>query len=667
MFANPRAPLAVVACPGLHLDSLGRYLAALGLLEVATRRWPHTRGAWGDEGFLLVGGPDTRELLVEGILEVARTTGFRRYDRIWKESQGRDTKDGVASNVAAFRAGCSEYECELLDAHLISAARLCFNPVLGTGGNSGRRDFSNGWADALEEVRRQRSEPDLAGFLFGGSCSTMGHWNAASWFSDSIPAWAMVLACEGLPLLAGRVSRRLGANARRLGAFPFTTEAAAPVRENEAGRSLAEIWAPVWRRPLTVAESSGLFARGRAELGRAQAVTAASFAGSILQRGVDAGIAEFRRYVLTRTTSSQTFESTLAKTVVVREKQVQATADAVERVVLLRERLPRDEQRIFRGLRGPIDEALVDLAANPENAESAHSLMDNISLALDRVDRNKSLRSSNIAYRLLPAEWLTDLFTRVRPPREAIIAAAVASLQASEMRGSKVAAFVPYRLGVESKGRRREWYVFPTEAPQRRVWTGSDLVRDLGLVLRRRLVEATVLELPFQATVFAPLSVVASFLRGELDDHEIARWMSRMSLFNWQRSVPVLGQETAALGPVDGVVSLFCFLKPLFDPRLVGDHRVKPAFFDPKSRTGGSAGLGRIAAQLEVGHVASAIAEARIRYRVRGRTPATIDSSIGVSDPARLLAALLIPTSSVALLPIARRWLAPERSKETSQ
>lgn len=332
MSADP-VVLPAVRCGGLHLDSLGHYLAALGLLGIATREWPQVRGAWREEAFWLVGGPKDIGSLTTAVAEVLRSARARSYYLGWKDAQkgdsneARATKKGVTVRLVRWRSDCGEQECDLVDAHLVPAARLCFNPVLGTGGNSGNRDFAEGWSSALEEIgwpddkHRADLDIDLAAFLAGDQCQVRkpkqkkpaANWNAKSWFSAGIPPWAMALACEGLPMLSGKASRRLGARSRRLGAFPFCTEAAAAIRENEAGRVLAEMWAPVWSRPLASAELAALFARGRAELGGRGAATASSFAVAIMRRGVDAGIVEFRRFLLNRTTSSQTFESSLAR------------------------------------------------------------------------------------------------------------------------------------------------------------------------------------------------------------------------------------------------------------------------------------------------------------------------------------------------------------------
>ena len=59
---------------------------------------------------------------------------------------------------------------------------------------------------------------------------------------------------------------------------------------------------------MTVPEITTLFARERAEIGGHGAVTRAAFAVAVTRRGVDAGIGEFRRFALGKTTSANTFE-----------------------------------------------------------------------------------------------------------------------------------------------------------------------------------------------------------------------------------------------------------------------------------------------------------------------------------------------------------------------
>ena len=85
-----------------------------------------------------------------------------------------------------------------------------------------------------------------------------------------------------------------------------------------------------------------------------------------MKRGVDFGIAEFRRFLLLKTTSENTFESQLGTTIEVVSEENAVHSRAVRTALALRDRLPRDVKKgkrwVYRGLQGPVDRALVELA-----------------------------------------------------------------------------------------------------------------------------------------------------------------------------------------------------------------------------------------------------------------------------------------------------------------
>jgi CRISPR-associated protein Csx17 len=66
---------------------------------------------------------------------------------------------------------------------------------------------------------------------------------------------------------------------------------------------------------------------------------------------------------------------------------------------------PRDGKR-FVGLRGPIEAALLAVAAEPGNPESSLALLDAVVTALVRIDRNRSFRERKVRWEPLPLEWL---------------------------------------------------------------------------------------------------------------------------------------------------------------------------------------------------------------------------------------------------------------------
>ncbi len=188
-------------------------------------------------------------------------------------------------------------------------------------------------------------------------------------------------------------------------------------KRKEVGRVLGEFWAPVCLRPLRLAEITGGFQRAEAEIDGRGALTPAAFAAAIMKRGVDFGIAEFRRFLLLKTTSENTFESQLGTTIEVVSEENAVPSRAVRIVLALRDRLPRDVKKgkrwVYRGLQGPVDRALVELAEagnrDELRGERGLALIDALFGALRRVDRNKQSRKENVRFELLPPAWLSVL------------------------------------------------------------------------------------------------------------------------------------------------------------------------------------------------------------------------------------------------------------------
>lgn len=705
--------LPTVPIPGLRPTSLGNYLATLGLHLVGSRRWFAVRLAWRDGIPYLVGGPHSVDELLQELVACARIQTWTGYELAWQSKQKEGTKAKSGDPVALFRANVEEAMLTKLDAHIVPATRLFFNPLLGSGGNAGKRKFADGWKKAANELHRRstsekhavETENDLRAWLRGEPVTLlMEKLQAASWFSEAnklfnsgqnaaregqISPWAMILACEGLDLFAGGVSRRLGARTRSLGAFPFVIGPAAPAVAGEAGRDRGEVWAPFWARPATFAEVRAIFRRGRAEVGSRGALTPAAFAAATLRRGVDAGLTGFARFALGATTSSNTFEPRLLGQVMIPQRHIvlessgtdenlssksrtatfHAQAEAVERALDLWETLPRDDTKKgkrwqFLGLRGPTESALVSLAEKPQDAGRARALTDTIVAALDRVDRNRSFREARVRWRPLPLHWLPVLLGE-DVSIEARIAAAITSSFPARL------PFVLYRFGVELTGSGR--FIVSERPPPRWGWGGGHLATNLVQVLRRRTLdlsrdEAGESKLAVRQGWPASVADVDAWLDGAIDEDLVATWLGRLALFDWSR----LGARPTALKcdkeqpsrlVITGALALHALLTPLFDRRPVPSRDVED-LLSPESgaRTAGVAQ--KLVALLSTGNADEAIVLARARYAM-GRNPlARLHVDFAVEDPTRLGAGLLIPISDEqrARL-IVKRWLRPSRQK----
>ena len=660
--------LAVVAFNGLNADSLGAYLASLGLFSLATRQWPYVRAVWRNARFCLVGGPDAPEPIIAFVSGVGERNAWTRYHRPWNKAKEADVKKKASAKTARWRAlEAEERSLPAFGAHLALDGRVRMNPLLGTGGNAGRRDFAKGWKDAVRVIETPEEPPrkwsrvaldgDLEAFLSGGACTCLGSFQAGSWFGaankiynhgnpsappDSsrgkkqpyregeISPWAMALACEGLPYFAGGPSRQLGSRRQPNGAFPFVTTAMPPKAEGEAGGVKAEIWAPIWDRPMAEPELRSLFLRGRSELGGKGATSSAAFAAGVVSRGVDAGVAEFRRFLLLHTTSAQTFESRLATVVPVPKANPDSAATrALRTIVGLRDALPEDrkvgKRWRFSGLRGPLEQALVDFAAaepGEGSTEQAWALVDQVIKALVTVDRNRRFRSHRVRFRSLPGEWAAALFHEDPPDRESRLALAVSSLTETPLCPPLIA----YRIGVRRATARSPWE-FSESSPGRRVWSDGGPTENLCAMADRRVLEAlghTSSQPPFRAAARVDLGDVHASLVGEVDQERLALWLDRLSVFDWSGSA---NRESArelergfpvARPSVEGALAVYALFRPLACGRLFGRVLQENGIRADRTSTCAQLGAGRRDAAARRGERRGAGGDRCLPFRRRG-------------------------------------------------
>jgi len=706
---QPVPSLPVLRLAGLHLDTLGNYFAALGLLRLAAHRWPAVKGCWRDGVFCLIGGPDNISELEAFVLSVGEKGEWTPYAVNLPKSTTSSTPEQKVRDLALWLAmETKEAEAVLALSHVATGTHRAFNPVFGNGGKTGNRLFAAGWKKAKDAIlnepkpsakRKQiiaTARQDLSAFLKGEACSLLSDYGAACWFSEAnkkynfspdkpyckgqITPWAMLLACEAFPLLVGATSRQLGSARKGTGAFPFVTQGTAPENEKEVETLTGEFWAPVWSKPLCVAEVSALYKRGRAEVNGRGAITSAAFAGAIIQRGTDAGLAEFRRFTLLRTTSAKTFESRLASVHPLEGRSVCSAseacqADAVSNILRFRDALPREFKKgkrwEFRGLQGPIDKALVRLASSNGN-ENAWALLDAVFASLERTANNKTYRKHEPALALLPVSWAVSLLQKeaaITP--EIRIALALTTLRADAKEDTlfdkTIAPLLAYRVGVVPS-LKNTWHKLKIakNTPLRVEWSNRPLADNLAAVIRRRVaVEAESHNPPpFNTRLALPLADADVFLHGETDDSLISIWLDRFLLFDWS----FLSSEThEALCKVvtrrfddfhtDSASMLYAFFRPLFHAGTFSK------LSDTAQPTSGM--LRSIMAHLERGDTAAAFSAAQNRYKALLVELADFgENTLASADPRRLLAALLLPASPSGIAWRFTRFQHPQLTKK---
>lgn len=345
---------------GCAATPLGSYLKALGILRLVSEQADKaTRGWWDGDRFCLRselaenglisffidryvptpivapwnGGsgfyPKDRQ---DGIaaIEASTTERFAVYRaaiaflRGLPEVQAGKSQDEEARRTAILRAARNwlpDSAVEWLDAAvgLSATGKRAFAPIVGTGGNEGRLDYTNNFMQRLAGLLITPDSstpvgPLLENALFGRH--TAGLQSAATGQFDpgraggfnqgqgietpDIPVnpWDFVLTLEGAVAWASGLYRRHGVSYDSLLCSPFTVRAdkigfGSASRDEQAR---AEIWVPLWRRAALYSEIKVLLREGRASVGQKPAKSGLDFAEAATSLGVDRGIDRFVRY-----------------------------------------------------------------------------------------------------------------------------------------------------------------------------------------------------------------------------------------------------------------------------------------------------------------------------------------------------------------------------------
>lgn len=594
------------------------------------------------------------------------------YERWWSEKQKIDTKARSDRQIQETRSWEENTKVRLLDSHIVGSGRNQFNRVLVMGGNIGRRDLSKAFKDALA-LLKDRTSPRVSSWLrttlLGTSEMPLPNLNSAgtwfvyanktfnsgqSWYREGqISPWSFLLALEGALLLVGGVGRRLGSNAHHYAVFPFVTDAPSPTSDGEVGLARAEFWAPLWEHPANLAEVRALLQRGSARIGQRAAKAPHEFAVAALAAGVDAGIGTFVRFVLRQTTSGQVYEAIPRERITVRHTQ-DHTPDLIASLIPWLDRLPyepRDSKQKgkFRGLRGPIEEAIVHVAEKPDEPEPWRRLLLRLAEVQGRIDHNQELRSRCRGLPFLDQAWFEKAWPS--PLAEVLVARALASVGA----GTEQPILVNiYGVEVDTRGAVR----FPGDRrPQRAVWhTGSPL-RVLAAVLERRLIDAKATDLlPLGGPCPCNAALVAAFLADTLDVEEIARWIPPLSLINWRRPHRRV-VDTSGLLPSDGAFLLHALFRPLFHPSKIS---IEGDVLFPKPLQPRAVTVRRMLSLIRGQAWEEAVRLARDRYLAAGRATVALPPDFRV-DGESLAAALLIPMYDSEVGAGLRRWLLPTR------
>lgn len=500
-----------------------------------------------------------------------------------------------------------------------------FAPVLGTGGNEGRLDYTNNFMERLAALLiMPDKKTDVCGLLqnalFAAPTDALqpgasgqydpgraGGANQGQGIDCEAPTnpWNFILSLEGAVAWASGLYRRHGVSYRSFLCSPFTVvKTTTGYGSASAGDDArAEIWAPIWSRPARFAEIKVLLREGRATVDGRPATNGLQFAEAATSLGIDRGIRSFVRYSLLRRRG----DSYVALPAGEFPAGYRSESDLIREFESLIAPLAPD--KLLPGcdsLRRRIDSAIYEVLLRGGHIQE-------LMVALGRLLRKLGACGRSFdpprAVRLQACRWLDGCGYEATP--EVRIAAAFASIWDRDVG--------PIRTNL-----------FPGSAGY--AWTGRDLPDRLIGVLERRLHAGTAAECennPLGGACRLHPGDATLFIEASVDDTLIEDLLFAFTCLDWA------GFKAPYVSAAE-VLPVYAALKHLFLPgeiKVNGESKRLRA--DPRVAT--------LLASGRPGAVADAAKQALSRLRVAGLQPIDVPYHGGAVLGRRMAASLLIP------------------------
>jgi CRISPR-associated protein Csx17 len=466
--------------------------------------------------------------------------------------------------------------------------KVSFFPLLGTGGNDGRLDFTNNFMQRLAEVlplnsgtSTEESAELLAASLLanelvplgraavgqfnpggiGGANGVQGRFEADS----RVNPWDYILMIEGTLLFAGSVARRLGIGGSTRAVFPFSVDSvavgygSAAATEETTDGSRAELWLPLWEHGAALAEVRQLFAEGRAQIGKQQAKNAVEFSLAVSLLGVSRGIASFSRYGFLKRNGLAFLAAPLGRVAVRARPKARLMADPtfvywldqLRRACSDKERTPARYQAALR----EIERAIFEFSNQSEQGDAAERrALANVLVAVGNAERTLANGQTFCADKYLrPLAGLDGRWATEADEGSVEFSLACALASTAGVRDSEVGPLRAYMEPVRLSGASVEWDAGSTSA----VWSRQPLSENLIAVFKRRRLEAfrSGFEgVPLKASRTASLLSVLTFLAADTDDERLESLIWALTAVDWAnatRPSPAAGAVDSELPPLE--------------------------------------------------------------------------------------------------------------------
>jgi CRISPR-associated protein Csx17 len=653
---------------GCTSTPFGSYLKALGVLRLVSEQDDaEARGWWEGDTFMLQSDLD-QDALLSFFLERYKPTpilapwnggsGFYEKDnqvsisavaessdprfaeyreaiaicRSFPEvtqGKGKDEDERRTAILRQCRNRLPDRAVEWLDAAVGVAANgsRSFAPVLGTGGNEGRLDYTNNFmarlaglliapdpetpvrallASSLFGIRTTALQSGATGQFDPGRAGGANQGPGVEHGCDTNP-WDLVLTLEGAVAWASGLYRRQGTAYRSVLCSPFTVSARTVGYGSAAAKddARAEVWTPLWNPPVRFAELKALLREGRASVQGRPARNALEFAEAACSLGVDRNIDRFVRYSLLKRRG----DSYVALPAGTFPAHYRSETDLIREFQGLLETMGGDLPRGAEDLRRNVETAIYEVLLSG-GRERMRQLMSALGRMLRRIATTSETRLPAPA--LQARRWLDACgFTESAEVR---IASALASIWS---RGLGPIAVQMCRAGSGF------------------AWFGHNLPERLVSVLDRRLQAATSARLdsnPLGGACEVHPGDATLFIEGSVDDSLIEDLLFAFLTLDWK------GFESPSMPSVE-VLPTYAVLKCCFLAREISwGPEPKNVRADP-----------RILSLLDADSIEDATGIAVNHLRIAGLRPLNVPYSGGI-DARRLAAALLIPVWPKTLL-----------------
>ena len=579
-----------------------------------------------------------------------------------------------------------------------------FPPILGTGGNDGRLDFTQNFMQRLVQLRLHQPTPSehslalLLGALRGDPTDQLES-AAVGQFSPGRAGgpngtqgmeaealnnpWDFVLMLEGTLFMAGAIARRMNTAARDKAAFSFTVRAVAvgfgSGSDDESATARGEIWLPLWSRFASARELGLMFSEGRADLRNHQARDSVDFARAVASLGVDRGIDSFERTGFLKR-SGKSFLATPLGRFNVRSRTGTDLLRELDRWLDPFRAACRDETTParFKAALRRIEVAIFDYCRYGD------PLFTTIVAALGNAERQlatgEKFRKSD-RRTIYPISGLSSAWVHAANDhsREFRLAGALASIRGIE----GIVGALRENLEPVHAGRSRVTWA---EKERHVVWNNASLPRNLISVLGRRMLDAGKqgdAKAAFDAQSSVQLDDVAAFIVGETDDDRLDDLLWGLMLLN-RGGAARPTEKPAESKPL--ISRGYALLKLLFLPRAIGIEKDSDGGCCARWANGRTtpgpidvvvASEPEVMQLLQRGDVPSACRVAMRRLRASGLVPMpSVRTSMGNRDdnwqemtgvePHRLAAALLLPIDPTVVTELLKLVIRPPKDSLTT-